>query len=62
MATLAFCTARRQTTPTAARKKSIMVHPAKTVPGRNQISQRPAEANNRTEIRHFEMDTIVSGV
>ena len=39
-----------------------MVHPAKTVPGRNQISQRPAEANNRTEIRHFEMDTIVSGV
>lgn len=48
--------------PNRRKKKSVKAHPAQTVPGRNQISQRPAEANDRSEINHFEMDTIVSGV
>ncbi len=37
-------------------------HPAKTVPGRLQIDDRPKEADDRKELGHLEMDTIVSCV
>ncbi len=35
-------------------------HPAKVKPNRNKIEDRPIEANNRIELGHYEMDTIVS--
>ena len=36
-------------------------HPAKTVPGRLTLNDRPAGAKNRSRLGHFEMDTVVSG-
>lgn len=36
-------------------------HPAKTVPGRLTLDDRPAGAKNRSRLGHFEMDTVVSG-
>lgn len=35
-------------------------HPAKTVPGRLTLDDRPAGANNRSRFGHYEMDTVVS--
>ncbi len=35
-------------------------HPAKTVPGRLQIEDRPAGSENRSRFGHYEMDTVVS--
>ena len=35
-------------------------HPAKTVPGRLQIDDRPAGSENRSRFGHYEMDTVVS--
>ena len=35
-------------------------HPAKTVPGRLQIEDRPAGSKNRSRFGHYEMDTVVS--
>ena len=42
------------------RKNRAAPHPAKTVPGRLQLRDRPAEADRRSQCGHFEMDTIVS--
>ena len=36
-------------------------HPAKTVPGRLTLNDRPAAAQNRSRFGHYEMDTVVSG-
>ena len=36
-------------------------HPAKTVPGRLTLNDRPAGAQNRSRFGHYEMDTVVSG-
>lgn len=36
-------------------------HPAKTVPGRLTLNDRPAGAKNRSRFGHYEMDTVVSG-
>ena len=46
--------------PDRDRPKHPRAHPAKTVPGRLQISDRPREANERSEPGHYEIDTIVS--
>ena len=35
-------------------------HPAKTVPGRLQIEDRPAGSKNRSRFGHYEMDAVVS--
>ena len=35
-------------------------HPAKTVPGRLTLDDRPAGATNRSRFGHYEMDTVVS--
>ena len=35
-------------------------HPAKTVPGRLTLADRPREAQERSELGHWEMDTVVS--
>lgn len=35
-------------------------HPAKTVPGRLTLNDRPAGANKRSRFGHYEMDTVVS--
>ena len=35
-------------------------HPAKTVPGRLTLNDRPAGANKRCRFGHYEMDTVVS--
>ncbi len=46
--------------PGKKKKPRFKPHPAKTVPGRNQITERPEEANKRERIGHLEMDTVVS--
>ena len=46
--------------PDKKRRKGPKPHPAKTVPGRLQLSDRPEEANKRSEPGHWEMDTVVS--
>ena len=48
--------------PKQKRRRGPKPHPAKTVPGRLLIDDRPEEADDRSELGHFEMDTIVSGV
>ena len=48
--------------PSKKKRKGPKPHPAKTMPGRLQMSDRPKEANERSEIGHLEMDTIVSCV
>lgn len=48
--------------PDRARPKHTVAHPAKTVPGRLLLSDRPIEANGRTEPGHYEIDTILSCV
>lgn len=47
--------------PGRRRKARTPAHAAMTVPGRRQLSDRPAQADARSELGHFEMDTIVSG-
>ena len=46
--------------PHRKRKPRTPAHDARTVPGRRQIKDRPAEANDAKELGHFEMDTIIS--
>lgn len=46
--------------PDRDRPKRQRPHPAKTVPGRLQVADRPKAANERSEPGHWEMDTIVS--
>ena len=46
--------------PDRERRKGPKPHMAKTVPGRLQLSDRPREANDRSEPGHWEMDTVVS--
>ena len=46
--------------PDRERRKGTKPHPAKTVPGRLQLSDRPKEADERSEPGHWEMDTVVS--
>jgi IS30 family transposase len=46
--------------PSKKKRKGPKPHPAKTVPGRLQMKDRPKEANDRSEPGHLEMDTIVS--
>lgn len=48
--------------PDRARPKHPRAHPARTVPGRLMLSDRPAGANGRTEPGHYEIDTIISCV
>ena len=47
--------------PGRRRKPGEAAHEAKTVPGRRQIKDRPAAANEAKELGHYEMDTVVSG-
>ena len=47
--------------PGKRRKPRIPAHPAKTLPERRQLKDRPLAANDRKELGHFEMDTIISG-
>ena len=46
--------------PDKKRRKGPKPHPAKTVPGRLRLDDRPAEANDRSEPGHVEIDTVVS--
>jgi len=46
--------------PGRRRKPRVPAHEAKTVPGRRHIKDRPQEANEATELGHFEMDTVIS--
>ena len=46
--------------PGKKKKPRIIQHPAKTVPGRNSIADRPEEADRRACLGHLEMDTIFS--
>ena len=47
--------------PGKRRRSRIPAHAAMTVPGRRQLADRPKEANERSELGHYEMDTIISG-
>ena len=42
------------------RPKGPRPHPARTVPGRLTLDDRPAGATNRSRFGHYEMDTVVS--
>ena len=46
--------------PSKKKRKGSKPHPAKTVPGRLQMKDRPKEADDRSEPGHLEMDTVVS--
>lgn len=46
--------------PGRRRKPRMPAHEARTVPGRRQIKDRPAEANDAKELGHYEMDTVIS--
>ena len=46
--------------PGKRRKPRTPAHEARTVPGRRQIKDRPAAANEAKELGHFEMDTVIS--
>lgn len=46
--------------PDKRNRKGPKPHPAKTVPGRLQIEDRPAGSSNRSRFGHYEMDTVVS--
>ena len=46
--------------PDKRNRKGPKPHPAKTVPGRLQIEDRPAGSENRSRFGHYEMDTVVS--
>ncbi len=46
--------------PGRRRKPGTPAHEARTVPGRRQIRDRPAAANEARELGHFEMDTVIS--
>ena len=46
--------------PGRDRPRHPVAHPARTVPGRLQMSDRPREANDRSEPGHYEIDTVVS--
>jgi len=46
--------------PGKRRRPRTPAHEARTVPGRRQLRDRPAEANEARELGHFEMDTVVS--
>ena len=48
--------------PGKKRKKGPKPHPAKTMLGRLQLGDRPVEANERKELGHLEMDTVVSSL
>ena len=48
--------------PDRERKKGPKPQPAKTVLGRIQLCDRPVEANDRKELGHLEMDTVVSSM
>ena len=43
------------------RRKAPKAHPARVVPGRRTLQDRPADANTPKEAGHLEMDTVVSG-
>lgn len=47
--------------PGKRRKPRISAHAAMTLPWRRQINDRPRAAKERSELGHYEMDTIVSG-
>lgn len=47
--------------PGRRRRPRIPAHAAMTVPGRRPMADRPRAADERSELGHFEMDTIVSG-
>ena len=46
--------------PNKRNRKGPKPHPAKAVPGRLQIEDRPAGSENRSRFGHYEMDTVVS--
>ena len=46
--------------PGTRRKAGPKAHPARVLPNRRRISERPEEANHPTEIGHKEFDTVVS--
>ena len=46
--------------PDRKRRKGPKPHPAKTMPGRLQMKDRPKAADDRSEPGHLEMDTVVS--
>ena len=46
--------------PAKKKRKGPKPHPARTVPGRLQLKDRPKAANKRKEPGHYEMDTVVS--
>ena len=46
--------------PGRRRKPKATAHEAKTVPGRRQIKDRPAAAQEAKELGHYEMDTVIS--
>ncbi len=48
--------------PGRRKKPPVVPHQAKTVPGRNKISERPEDANSRKTVGHYEMDTILSAI
>ena len=47
--------------PGRRRRQRVPAHAARTVPGRRQLRDRPRAADERSELGHFEMDTVVSG-
>ena len=47
--------------PGRRRRPRLPAHEARTVPGRRQIRDRPAEAKEAKELGHWEMDTVISG-
>ena len=48
--------------PDRRRRKGARPHPAKTVLTHLQMADRPKEATERSELGHFEMDTVVSSM
>ena len=47
--------------PGKRRRQRVPAHPARTVPGRRTLRDRPRAADERSELGHFEMDTVASG-
>ena len=43
------------------RNKHPFAHPARTIPGHRTLKYRPKEADERSQLGHYEMDTVLSG-
>lgn len=48
--------------PRRLRRRRRPPHAAKVVPGRRILADRPKAAQDRSELGHYEMDTVVSGI